>query len=75
MADFDVNRDGKLSKREISEAFYRFGVVFSPHDVDRIYEKYDKDGFGEIDYKVCFLKLCIPIYKTSLFSSYLQFIN
>ena len=56
-SSFDVNRDGKLSKRELSEAFYRLGVDFTPNDVYQIYDKYDRDGSGDIDYRVRFFLL------------------
>ena len=50
-SDMDLNRDGRLSKREMFEAFRSLRMGITMDDIDRIFAKYDSDRSGDIDYK------------------------
>ena len=50
-SDLDLNRDGRLNKRELENAFRSLRMGVSADEIDQLFIRYDADRSGDIDYK------------------------
>ena len=62
---FDKNRDGGLSKDELSRMMFSTGLSYTDMEVDAIMNLGDKDGDGEIDLEE-FIELMTPAASVTL---------
>jgi len=50
-AEFDVNDDGFISKKELSDVMSNFGNMITNEELDEMIKVVDKDGNGLVDFK------------------------
>ena len=60
--DMDNNGDGKLSQRELYDGLERLRIGFSHADVGIIFNHYDRDRSGTMEYEVILLRITSPPY-------------
>jgi hypothetical protein len=48
---WDTNGDGKVRKAELRKAVALLGIDVPSHEVDRLFESYDRDGGGAIEFQ------------------------
>lgn len=49
--DIDVNGDNKIDRSELKRALGKFRVELTPSELDRIYDRFDADRNGYMNYK------------------------
>ncbi len=55
-SDIDTDRSGSINKRELGKAFYVLKVDVNAREIDTLFEQFDRDGNGTLDYNE-FLRL------------------
>ena len=57
----DKNQDGKLSREELIDGYRNIYGEMAEEEVDKILQRVDADGSGEIDYSGIYLFLIITL--------------
>merc|ERR1712072_788763 len=52
MSYFDLQNTGRVSCQSFKDALDKFGCVFKCHEIKAVFNKYDQEGSGTIDYRL-----------------------